>query len=1025
MKRRTQRGIAAAGVATALLLPALSMAQTKVEEVVVTGSRIARPNLDSPVPITTVTSEELYQTGNTAIGDLLNDLPSMRNTFSQSNSSRFLGTTGLNLLDLRGLGTQRTLVLVNGRRHVGSDILGNAVSPDTNTFPTDLIDRIDQVTGGNSAVYGSDAIAGVVNFVLKRDFEGLQFRGQGGQTDKSDGGDYYGSVLWGTNFDENRGNIAVNLEYAKQEEFFASDRDNLRKNGAFVSTDSDPAGSPNGSDGIPDRRFYNDIRFATISNGGNILLAPTTGAPCGRDAAGRAFSCSFLFQPDGSLVPQTGTRIGLAPNGNYDGGNGSNNRERNALAIFPRLDRTALNLFGHYTISDAFEPFIEAKFVRTNSLRFGQPAFFQGGTIDGDRENPRFDNPFLSDATRGQINAALASMGQDPLSGADQFSIGRNLLDLGPRQEDAQRDTTRIVLGVTGKFADDWSYEVAVNWGQFKEDTDVLGNLDVQRFVLAMDSARDAQGNIRCRSQIDPTAARGYADFLGAADAAYANSLLAADIAACVPVNPFGDGNITPAMRKYLAVNTTSVGKIEEFVASANVSGSSRKWFELPAGPIGVALGVEHRTEENFFKSDDLVSHSLTFYNALPLFDPPKFEVNEAYTEFRVPLLAGKPFAQELTFSAAGRYADYKGATGEVFAHNLGLEWGPIEDLRFRVGKARAVRAPSLADSFAAQGQNFAGNFLDPCSARNVGAGSSTRAANCAAAGAPANYDYVYTASLEIVSGGNPALKEETSDSFTAGFVVRPRFLPNFSLSVDYFDIDIDDVITAPAAQDIVDACYDAGSLNNQFCSLFQRSAGVGPRGEQNFRILEGSLQQTLLNYASSTARGIDVEVAYAYDFAFGRLSSRLVWTHALQRDDFLDPADPGRADRILSELGDPKDAANLNNDLKIGPVTVGYEVRYLGRMVLNTYEDLFSLQGRPAQNIDYATRRFYPTVFYHDLRASYDVNDALNVYLGVDNVTDKVPPLGASATTGFSGIYEAKGRFIYAGAKYNFGGRN
>src|SRR5688572_23375487 len=177
-------GISAA-TATSLVL-AQAPPSDDTEVVVVTGSRIARPNLESPVPVTTVQGEEIFQTGNTSIGDLLNDLPQLRSTFSQSNSSRFLGTTGLNLLDLRGLGTQRTLVLVNGRRHVGSDILSNAVSPDTNTFPTDLIERIDVVTGGNSAVYGSDAIAGVVNFVLKQDYEGLQFRGQGGISDEGE-----------------------------------------------------------------------------------------------------------------------------------------------------------------------------------------------------------------------------------------------------------------------------------------------------------------------------------------------------------------------------------------------------------------------------------------------------------------------------------------------------------------------------------------------------------------------------------------------------------------------------------------------------------------------------------------------------------------------------------------------------------------------------------------------------------------------------------------------------------------------
>ena len=1015
----------ALAVAATLLASSAAMAQDspRVEEVVVTGSRIARPNLESAVPITTVTSEAFYETGNTAIGDLLNDLPSMRSTFGQSNSSRFLGTTGLNLLDLRGLGTQRTLVLVNGRRHVGSDILNNAVSPDVNTFPTDLIDRVNVVTGGNSAVYGSDAIAGVVNFVLKKDFEGLQFRGQGGQTSESDGGDYYASVTWGTNFAEDRGNVAVNVEYANQEAFFASDRENLANQGLFVVTETDPVGS----DGISDRSYFNDVRATNIGNGGQLLFTPSAAsglAPCGRDSLNAAYGCSFLFQPDGSLIAQTGTRIGLAPGGNFQGGNGTNNRERNALAIFPDLERYALNVIGHFTISEAFEPFVEAKYVRTNSLRFGSPAFFQGATNGGDlREQPRLDNPFLSDAARATIQAARASVGLAALAPTARFALRRNLLDLGPRQEDAVRETSRIVLGVGGLFADDWRYEVAVNYGEFKEDTEVLGNLNVQRFFLAMDSTRNAAGSIVCRSQIDPTAAQPFVQ--GSPDEdAFARSLLAADVAACVPLNPFGDGSITPQMADYLLSDTTSVGKIEQFVASATVSGDTRKWFSLPAGPLGAALGFEHRTEKNFFESEPLVENGLTFYNALPLFDPPKFEVDEFFGELRVPLLAGIPAINELTLSAAGRYADYNSATGTVTAYNFGVEWEPLEGLRFRVGQARAVRAPNLSDLFSAQGQNFAPGFADPCSTQNIGTGSANRIANCAAAGIPTNFTFQYQSSLEILSGGNPELKEETSDSFTAGLVFRPSFLPGFNISIDYYDIDIEDVITAPTAQQIVNACYDSAGLNNQFCSLFGRvpAGQTGPRLEQSFRILEGSLQQTLLNYAKRTARGIDTEAAYGTQLGdLGQLNTRLIYTRALQRDDFLDPSDPDRANQILFELGDPRDAFNLSADFKRGPFTLGYEMRYIGKQVINFAEDTYSVQGRPPENADYADIRYYPEVFYHDVRFAWDVNESLNVYLGVDNVDDKVPPYGLTGTGAGSGIYEARGRFIFLGGKYNF----
>jgi outer membrane receptor protein involved in Fe transport len=1032
--RRAVHLLCAVGAATASsLVQAQSAPNETLDEVIVTGSRIARPNLESAVPVTTVQAEELYETGSTSVGDLLNDLPALRSTFSQSNSSRFLGTTGLNLLDLRGLGTQRTLVLVNGRRHVGADILGNAVSPDTNTFPTDLIERIDVVTGGNSAVYGSDAIGGVVNFILKKDFEGLQFRGQGGETtSEHDAGNYYGSVLAGTNFWDDKGNVAVNFEYAKQNPFFASDRPNLRRQGVFVIDQADGPDAVNGSDGIPDRHYYGDVRN-TSSDGGTIFITSPMGAtsgPCGVDSGGAPYSCAFIWQPDGSLVPQTGQRIGLAPLGNWEGGNGTNNRSGKALAIYPELERYSFNVFGNLKVSDTFAPYVEAKYVRTNSVRFGQPAFFTGSTIDADRERPRFDNPFITDANRAVINAARIAQGLTAITnGATKIPIRKNLLDLGNREEDATRETTRFVVGVAGDMSDNWKYDVSVNWGQFKEDTRVKGNVDSQKFALAMDSVRNGSGQIVCRSQIDPNAAYGFGDTLDDPEtpqrepaAQFADDRLAGDIANCVPLNPFGQGNITQAMKDYILDDTTSVGKITEFVVNATVTGDSSALFSLPAGAIGLAFGVEHRTEENFFQADPVVANGLTFYNALQTFDPPKFKVDEVFTEFRVPLLKEKTAAQELTLNLAARYADYNGSTGGVLAYNAGLEWAPVDGLRFRAGLARAVRAPSLADLYTATGQNFEAAPLDPCASDNRGNGSPTRAANCAAAGIPDSYNYRYTSSIEMVSGGNPDLKEETSDSFTAGVVWQPEFIHGLSFSADYFDIKIDDVITAPTAQDIMNACYDAPTLDNQFCGLFARNgAGVGPKSEDPFQILQGSLQQITLNYASSKARGIDFEVGYSHDIGPGKLSSRLVYTHMLQRDDFLNPAAPSEADRILMELGDPKDSFNLNTDLAVGKFKFGYQLRYISKMVLNFYEDTYGLQGNPPQNADYADVRYYGEVFYHDVRASYDFTDKMNAYLGVDNLTNRIPPYGLTGTGAGSGIYEARGRFAYAGVKFAF----
>ena len=335
------------------------------------------------------------------------------------------------------------------------------------------------------------------------------------------------------------------------------------------------------------------------------------------------------------------------------------------------------------------------------------------------------------------------------------------------------------------------------------------------------------------------------------------------------------------------------------------------------------------------------------------------------------------------------------------------------------------MRAPNLADLYTPQGQNFTpGNppFFDPCSARNIGAGPASRAANCATAGRPAGYDYVYTATLEIVSGGNPELREETSDSYTFGAVITPSFAPGLSLSVDYYDVTVNGVITAPAAQDIVNACYDASSLNNQFCSLFQRAgANGGAHGEIPFQIIEGSLQQTTLNYAALKVRGIDVDLSYRHRFNFGTLSSHLEWTHVLQNDQFLDPTDPGHADQLLGELGDPEDAFNWTFGYETGPVSLTYQFRYIGPMVLLNWEDQHSVQGRPPENADYGLPSHYPDMLYMNARVGVSLGKRYEMYLGIDNITDRIPPYGLTGQTDGGGIYDVRGRYFYAGFTARF----
>lgn len=1020
--------------------------EASTDVIVVTGSRIARPNGISSVPINTVTAAELTDTGKVAIGDVLNDLPSLRTTYGQGTNTTSLGTTGLNLLDLRGIGTSRTLVTVNGRRHVGADILVNGVSVDVNTIPTDLLERVDIVTGGTSAVYGSDAIAGVVNFVLKQNYQGVNLSAQSGISQYGDAGTYRASLTAGTNFSEGRGNIAVSLEYTKQTPFYASNRSYLARPNAFVVVDTDPASAVNGADGTPDRELFSDVRAATLSLGG---LSNFGSRQCGSDVNGAFYDCTFLFQPNGTLVPQTGTRIGLSPGGNFVGGNGSTNREGKLLGLQAANERYLANVLGHYTFSDAFEAFFEGKYARSKTRSTGSgPAFIQGTTLSsfgGDvRERPRLDNPYLSDQARGvilsQLSAAATAAGTAQPTATSRFNLRENLVGLGLREEDATRETWRAVGGFRGTFNDDWKYEISANYGEFKERTKVLGNMNVQRFLLASDAARNASGNIVCRSQIDPSAAISLRDNPAAAQR------LAADVAACVPINLFGQGNVSDAARNYINQDTTNIGKITQFDINGFVSGDTSGFFNLPGGPLSFVLGGEYRRETNYFTEDQLIEDGMTFYNSIPTFTSPAFEVKEVFGELRLPILSERPFFYSLELSAAGRLSKYKGVSNWQKAYNLNADWAPIPDIRFRAGYARALRAPNLSELYTPAGQNFQGNFSDPCSSRNLAAGTSTRAANCAAAGRPTTattitpngvvatpngYDFQYTASLLYSSGGNPNLKPEFSDSYTYGVVLQPRFIPGLTLSADYYNIKVTNVVSQLDAQSIVDLCYDSPNLSNPYCGQFTRNGatGLGPSGEQPFQIIEGSVLSSGINFAKLKARGIDFDVAYQHTFDFAKISSHFVYTHVLTNDVFDDPTRPNYANQQKGETGDPVDSFNWTLDAQRGPVQLTYQLRFIGKQYFpgSEAENIVSRNGEPPRNADYSNPISLPRVFYHSVKVGLDVQEDFNFYVGIDNALNKkVPYLLTGVGSTASGlaatrIYDNRGRFFYAGVSAKF----
>src|SRR6185369_7726312 len=349
---------------------------------------------------------------------------------------------------------KRTLVLVNGRRHVAADILSSASSPDVNTISSDLIERVDIVTGGNSAVYGSDAIAGVVNFILKRDFDGVQVRAHGSEPAAGFGTSYFGSIMAGKNFADGRGNITLQAEYNHEKRVFGSDIPWLRQVNGFIVSDVDVfpgIADAHNSDGFPDNTFVRDIRSASISPFGVIFIQnPSTNALCGTGLGGTngapssvgtpalppsnpganngiPYNCNYIFNPDGSMALQTGTRVGTGPTGNFIGGNGPTTREGQQLSVFPENKRINLNLLAHYDVSDAFQPFVEAKWVKLDtSGNNAGPGFINStGTFEF-RERMRLDNPFLTAAERTTIANAILASGCNTSRGASCNVAGIN-----------------------------------------------------------------------------------------------------------------------------------------------------------------------------------------------------------------------------------------------------------------------------------------------------------------------------------------------------------------------------------------------------------------------------------------------------------------------------------------------------------------------------------------------------------------------------------------------------------------------
>jgi len=1024
-------------------------------DIVVTGSRIARPNLDTSVPVTSFSSAQITSVGQVSLGDTLNRIPALRSSFSQANSTASIGTAGINALDLRGLGADRTLVLVNGRRHVSGS--PGSFLIDTNSIPTDLVERVDIVTGGNSGVYGSDAVSGVVNFVLKQNFEGLTGRVQGGISSRGDRGSYLASAVWGKNFAEGRGNIAISAEYARSEQLLFSDRN--EQTGAytgvpgfyqtqrttFVNPDGTARNEPPAGDGIPDRSYFGTnpgSTFGIISLGGAVQTACpiATATNAARRAAictgqtsptGGLLSNPYVFLPNGTLVRDNPAIDNRSVGGGVFGGRTASGVE--GAMLLPGLTRANFNLIAHYDVSDAFRPYVEAKYVHiTANQTSTQPTFVNG------RLTPTFytDNPYLTDQARATLGTILAP-------GATSFSFFRFNNDIGTRAEDHKRDTYRIVVGARGDILDtgNWSYDAFVNYGRTETFYTTGGNVDVQKFNRAANAVRNSAGQIVCRVN---------------ADASTAN-----DDPSCRPLNLFGEGapQLTPDGVDYVLVKSSRKQWAEQWNALYSVSGDTSGFLRLPGGAIQTAFGVEYRREDYYSAYDPFTrgeyapGQSNTFLNAFAVSDAPATSVFEAFGEVRIPLLANLPFVRELTLEGSGRVSKYNFLNKSVYAWTAGGIWSPVSDLRLRVTYSRAVRAPNLADLYAGTSQTFANSFVDPCS-QDVINQEPNRARNCAAAGVPTTitlpdgtvrpWTNAPTSGILGTNGGNAALQPEVSHNFTAGAVFQPRWLPGVSLTVDYYNIRINQAINTITPQQLVNRCYeDPVGLDNAFCGLVNRRRAPGDTiadytfaGQQgrrfagfpdfNVGIVGNGFTNNPFNYAKLQTSGIDAQLNYAHAFTDEiKLNVRGAVSWLNTRNQFTFFSDPNRYTRIKSTLGDPEWRGLLSATMTAGPFDLSLTSQYIGKQTVSAWNVQNREQDRPPTDADRNPFVYYPDVFIHDIQFGIRANDRFRIYFGVDNVNDQLPPYGLTGTgaadANVSAIFPNTGRYFYAGANMKF----
>jgi iron complex outermembrane recepter protein len=960
---------------------------------VVTGSRLKTPNETAISPISTVSASDITQTGLTRVEDVLNNLPMV---FAGMNSTTSNGNDGTATIDLRGLGSQRTLVLVNGRR-LGPGLGDGRNFSDINQIPAALIERVDILTGGASSVYGADAVAGVVNFVLNTHFEGVQVNAgyHFQQHNNSDSGveatvaahnfalppsevntgfGKYASVIMGSNFADNKGNATAYLTYDNQGAA-------LQKSFDYSACALSPATA------------------TTLACGGSSTS---------RGGSFRAYNSTFGSRLYNYTVdPSTGTWRPFTAADQY------NFNPENYYQV-PN-ERWTMGAFVNYEINSHATAYMELMFTRnTSEAQIAESGDFGNGSFIpcNDPLLTAAEQSFICSpanlTAQGNLTETVPGIGTVP--GSLLYILRRNV-EGGPRIATFANNAARQVVGLRGDITDAWTYDV---YAQHSSVDSQLGNLGYL-----------SNANIINSLNVVPAPGTGTPTCV---------SVLNGSDPKCVPWNIWAPGGVTPDALKYLSVPLLVDATQTEFVVDGSITGDLGKYgVQLPTASSGlqVNIGAEYRSESANFLPDELSQSGNAAGSGGPT-NPVagNFHVGEAFTELRMPLVTDHPGAEDLSLEGGYRYSNYtEGFTTNTY--KIGLEWAPVKDLRLRGSYQRAVRAPNIGELFIPQSVQLDGSS-DGCAAP-LKAGSTTTLttgytfAQCALSGVTAaqfgNIAPNTAPQYNGLVGGNPALLPEIADTYSAGFVLTPRVVPNLSISVDYFDIKIKQVIGPIGGDVILNNCLNGINIAT-FCPLVHR--GVGGT---LWLTPSGYISDLNQNLGALSTEGVDVKASYRVPLpSAGSLLFGMEGTYLLNLK--TTPVAGGGSYDCQGYFGVTCGAANpswrhvLNATWSTpwDAFDLTLRWRYIGSDKSEFTSTNPFLTGTP-----FAPLSTIPAYNYLDLTGAFDVYKNIRLQIGVNNIMDKDPPLvvGSDCSTSspagancngntFPGVYDAMGRYWF-----------